>query len=149
MLKNVHPLLNADVLYALRAMGHGDDLVLVDRNFPSESVAQETSLGQVLRIDRPIVEVVAAVLQHYPLDTFVEDSVAVMQVVGEPDTVLPVQREIQAAVDATQEKQFPAMFIERFAFYERAKAAFAIIQTSEARFYGNVALRKGVLPPED
>ena len=146
MLKGVNPILNADVLYALRAMGHGDDLIIADTNFPSDSVAQETVLGHVLRIDRPAAEVVQAVLSLYPIDTFVDDAAARMEVVGEPDTILPVMEEVQAEVTAAGG---PIMIsVERFDFYDRAKQAYAVIQTGERRFYGCFALRKGVLPPE-
>ncbi|MEO0380728.1 MAG: RbsD/FucU domain-containing protein [Pseudomonadota bacterium] len=147
MLKGIDPILNADVLYALRAMGHGDDLIIADTNFPSDSVARETTLGEVLRIDRPAAEVVAAVLSLYPIDTFVDDAAARMEVVGEPDTILPVMQEVQAAVSAADG---PSMIsVERFAFYDRAKQAYAVIQTGERRFYGCFALRKGVIPPDD
>ena len=146
MLKGVNPILNADVLYALRAMGHGDDLIIADTNFPSNSVAQETVLGHVLRIDRPAAEVVQAVLSLYPIDTFVDDAAARMEVVGEPDTILPVMEEVQAEVTAAGG---PTMIsVERFDFYDRAKQAYAVIQTGERRFYGCFALRKGVIPPE-
>ena len=147
MLKGLDPILNADVLYALRAMGHGDDLIIADTNFPSDSVATETVLGQVLRIDRPAAEVVRAVLSVYPIDTFVDDAAARMEVVGEPDTLLPVMEEVQAQVSAVDGPTM--MGIERFAFYERAKQAYAVIQTGERRFYGCFALRKGVVPPDE
>jgi len=147
MLKGIDPVLNADVLYALRAMGHGDDLIISDTNFPADSIARETVLGEVLRIDRPAAEVVKAVLSLYPIDTFVEDAAARMEVVGEPDTLLPVMQEVQAEVTAAGG---PALLgAERFAFYDRAKAAYAVIQTAERRFYGCFALRKGVIGPED
>ena len=146
MLKGIDPILNADVLYALRAMGHGDDLIIADTNFPSDSVARETALGEVLRIDRPAAEVVRAVLSVYPIDTFVDDSAARMEVVDEPDTILPVMEEVQAAVDAVDGPRL--LGIARFAFYDRAKQAYAVIQTGERRFYGCFALRKGVVPPE-
>lgn len=147
MLKGIDPLLNADVLFALRSMGHGDDLIIVDTNFPSDSVARETVLGEVLRIDRPAAEVVKAVLSLYPIDTFVDDAAARMEVVDEPDTILPVMQEVQTEVSAADG---PTMIsIERFAFYERAKQAYAVIQTGERRFYGCFALRKGVVPPEE
>lgn len=147
MLKGIDPILNADVLYALRAMGHGDDLIIADTNFPSDSVARETVLGEVLRIDRPAAEVVRAVLSVYPIDTFVDDAAARMEVVGEPDTILPVMQEVQAEVAAVGGPN-PMMQIERYAFYERAKQAYAVIQTGERRFYGCFALRKGVVPPQ-
>lgn len=94
MLIGLNPLLNADVLYALRAMGHGDDLIIADTNFPSDSVARETVLGEVLRIDASAAEVVRAVLSLYPIDTFVEDAAARMEVVGAPNEILPVMQEV-------------------------------------------------------
>jgi L-fucose mutarotase len=148
MLKGIDPILNADVLYALRAMGHGDDLILCDTNFPAESVAQETALGELLRIDAPAARVARAVLSLYPLDSFVDDAAARMEIVGKPDEVAEVAREVQAEIDAAEGRPWPMIGIERFAFYERAKKAFAVIQTGERRFYGCFALRKGVIPPD-
>lgn len=148
MLKGINPLLNADVLRALRAMGHGDDLIIADTNFPSDSVARQTRIGKVLRIDRPAAEVVEAVLSVYPLDTFVDDSAARMEIVDAPDEVPPVQQEVQQKIDAAEGKSWPMMSIERFAFYERAKQAYCVIQTGERRFYGCFAFRKGVVPPD-
>ncbi len=149
MLKGINPLLNADVLQALRAMGHGDDLIISDTNFPADSIASETVLGTVLRIDASAAQVVAAILEHYPLDSFVDDSAARMEVVGEPDTILPVQEEVQAAIDNSQDKPWPMISVERFAFYERAKNAYCVIQTGERRFYGCFAFRKGVIGPDE
>lgn len=147
MLKGINPILNADVLQALRAMGHGDDLIIADTNFPSDSVARETTLGKVLRIDCSAADVANAVLSLYPIDTFVDDAAARMEVVGEPDTILPVMEEVQAEVSAAGG---PMMIgIERYAFYERAKKAYAVIQTDERRFYGCFAFRKGVVPPDE
>jgi L-fucose mutarotase len=147
MLKGLDPILNADVLYALRAMGHGDDLIICDTNFPADSVARQTVLGRVLRIDRPAAEVVRAVLSLYPIDTFVEDAAGRMEVVGEPETLLPVMQEVQAEVTAAGGPQM--IGIERYAFYDRARQAYAVIQTGERRFYGCFALRKGVIPPDE
>jgi L-fucose mutarotase len=146
MLKGIDPILNADVLYALRAMGHGDDLIISDTNFPADSVARETVLGQVLRIDRPAAEVVRAVLSVYPIDTFVDDAAARMEVVGEPDSILPVMEEVQSEVSAVGGPKM--ISVERYAFYERSKQAYAVIQTGERRFYGCFAFRKGVVPPD-
>ena len=148
MLKGIDPILNAEVLGALRAMGHGDDLILADTNFPAASVAARTVLGTLLRIDAPAARVTRAVLSIYPLDTFVEDAAARMEVVGAPDEVPEVQREVQAAVDAAEGRPWPMIGIERYAFYERAKQAYAVVQTGERRFYGCFAFRKGVIPPE-
>lgn len=147
MLKGINPLLNAEVLHALRAMGHGDDLIIADSNFPADSVARCTVLGRLLRIDRPAAEVVEAVLTVLPLDTFVEDAAARMEIVGAPDEIPPVQAEVQAGIDAVEGKPRPMLAIERFAFYERSRQAYAVIQTGERRFYGCFAFRKGVIPP--
>ncbi|WP_224543802.1 RbsD/FucU family protein [Mesorhizobium sp. CA16] len=148
MLKAINPLLNADVLQALRAMGHGDDLIIADTNFPSDSVARQTVLGKLLRIDATAAEVVKAVLSLYPLDTFVDDAAARMEIVGKPNEIPPVQREVQKEIDAAEGKPWPMISIERYAFYERSKKAYCVIQTGERRFYGCFAFRKGVVPPE-
>ena len=149
MLKGLDPLLNADVLHALRAMGHGDDLIICDTNFPADSVASETVLGSVLRIDAPAARVVRAVLSLYPLDTFVTDAAARMEVVGKPNEILPVMAEVQVEINRAEGRDWPMISVERYAFYERAKQAYAVIQTHERRFYGCFALRKGVIGPEE
>ncbi len=146
MLKGIDPLLNADVLYALRAMGHGDDLIIVDTNFPAEAISQHTVLGDVLRIDASAADVVRAILTLYPLDTFVDDTVSRMEVIGAPAQLEPVMQEVQAQVDVVGGPTMIAL--ERFAFYDRAKRAFAVIQTQERRLYGCFALRKGVVGPD-
>jgi L-fucose mutarotase len=149
MLKNIDPLLNADVLYALRAMGHGDELVITDTNFPADSVARQTMLSEVLRIDTPTAaEAVAAVLSLMPLDSFIDDAAMRMEIVDAPNDVPAVQQEVQAAIDKAEGKSWPMGSIERFAFYERAKKAYCVIQTGERRFYGCFILAKGVIPPD-
>lgn len=149
MLKGIHPLLNADVLYALRAMGHGDYLVLSDTNFPSDSIARHTALGQLLRIDAPTsAQAAAAVLSVMPLDSFIDDAAARMEVVGKPKEIPAVQKEVQKAIDAAEGKAWPLVGIERFAFYDKAKGAYAVIQTGERRFYGCFILTKGVISPD-
>lgn len=148
MLKGINPLLNADVLQALRAMGHGDDLIIADTNFPSDSVARQTVLGRLLRIDAPAADVVKAVLSLYPLDSFVDDAAARMEIVGKPDEIPAVQTEVQREIDAAEGKAWPMISVERYAFYERAKKAYCVIQTGERRFYGCFAFRKGVVPPD-
>ena len=147
MLKGIDPLLNADVLCVLRAMGHGDDLIITDTNFPSDSVARQTVYGSLLRIDASAADVVQAVLSLMPIDTFVDDAAARMEVVDEPKTILPVMTEVQDKVSAVDgpNRMLP---IERFSFYDRAKKAYAIIQTGERRFYGCFAFRKGVIGPD-
>lgn len=149
MLKGISPLLNADVLYALKSMGHGDMLVVVDTNFPAEAIARDTVYGDLLRIDNvPAADAVAAILSLMPLDTFIDDAATRMEVVGAPDEVPQVQAEVQAAIDKAEGKHWPLSAVERFAFYERAKDAYCIIQTGERRFYGCFTLTKGVIPPE-
>ncbi|UCI05386.1 RbsD/FucU family protein [Mesorhizobium sp. B1-1-8] len=148
MLKGINPLLNADVLQALRAMGHGDDLIICDTNFPADSVAKQTVFGKLLRIDAPAAEVAKAVLSLYPLDSFVNDGAARMEIVGKPTEIPPVQKEVQKEIDAAEGKNWPMISIERYAFYERAKKAYCVIQTGERRFYGCFAFRKGVIPPD-
>ncbi len=149
MLKGIDPLLNADILYALRAMGHGDDLIIADTNFPSDSVARQTVLGKLLRIDAVTAGRAAkAILSVMPLDAFVENPALRMEIVDKPNEVPPVQAEVQEAIDAAEGRAWPMGSIERFAFYERAKQAYCVIQTGERRFYGCFIFKKGVIPPE-
>jgi L-fucose mutarotase len=149
LLKNLDPLLNADVLHALRAMGHGDYLVLSDTNFPSDSVARKTVLGKLLRIDASCPRAARAILSVMPLDTFVEHAVFRMEVVGNPKDIQPVQKEVQAEIDKAEGKPWPMGSIERMQFYEVAKKAYCVITTAETRFYGCFVFTKGVIPPKD
>lgn len=149
MLKNIDPLLNAELLYALRAMGHGDDLVICDTNFPADSVARETVLGELLRIDGVSAgEAARAILSVMPLDAFVDEPALRMEIVGKPDEIPPVQAEVQEAIDQAEGKSWPMGSIERFAFYERARKAYCVVATGEGRFYGCFILKKGVIPPK-
>ena len=149
MLKGIDNRLNAEVLYALRAMGHGDTLVISDTNFPSDSIARETSYGELLRMDNLTAGAAAeAILSVLPLDTFVDDFAGRMEIVDDAATVAPVQAEVQAAIDAAEGRPRPMVGIERFDFYDRAREAYAVIQTGERRFYGCFIFRKGVIPPE-
>lgn len=149
MLKGIDNRLNAEVLRTLRAMGHGDVLVIADTNFPSDSIARATVLGELLRMDNlTAAEVTNAILSVLPLDTFVDDFAGRMEVVGEPDTIPPVQAEVQAEIDAAEGSPRPMISIERFAFYDMARESYAVIQTGERRFYGCFMFRKGVVPPE-
>ncbi|MDP6475066.1 MAG: RbsD/FucU family protein [Alphaproteobacteria bacterium] len=149
MLKGIDPLLNAELLHALRAMGHGDDLIIADANFPAQSIARQTVLGRLLRIDgASAAEAAAAVLSLMPLDSFIDDAAARMEVVGAPEEIPAVQSEVQAVIDAAEGKPWPLASLERHAFYARAKSAYCVIQTGERRFYGCFALTKGVIPPE-
>jgi L-fucose mutarotase len=149
MLKNIDPLLNADVLYALRAMGHGDELVISDTNFPADSVARQTVFGDLLRIDATAARVARAVLSVMPLDSFVDDAAMRMEIVGKAREIPPVQSEVQQEIDRAEGKPWPMGSIERMAFYERAKKAYCVIQSGERRFYGCFILKKGVIPPDE
>lgn len=149
MLKGIDPRLNAEVLGCLRAMGHGDVLILADTNFPSDSVARATVTGKLLRMDNlTSAQAAQAILSVMPLDTFVPDFAGRMEMVGAPAEIPPVQAEVQAEIDASEGSPRPMISIERFAFYDMARQAYAVIQTGERRFYGCFMLRKGVVPPE-
>ena len=150
MLKSINPLLNADVLYALAAMGHGDRLVVCDTNFPADSIARQTVLGRLLRIDNvSTAKAVEAILSVLPLDTFVDDAAVRMEIVGQPREVPPVQREVQTAIDRAEGRSWPLVGVERHAFYEKAKTAYCVIATGERRFYGCFLFSKGVIAPNE
>jgi L-fucose mutarotase len=145
MLKNIDPLLNADILHALAAMGHGDEVVICDANFPADSVARQTVRGQLLRMDGVSApRAVRAVLSVLPLDTFVDDPASRMEVVGDASAMPAVQREAQREIDDAEGRSVPFASVERFAFYERAKQAYCVIATGELRGYGCFIFKKGV-----
>jgi L-fucose mutarotase len=149
VLKGIDNRLNAEVLAALRAMGHGDVLIVADTNFPSDSVARATVTGRLLRMENlSSAQAVRAILSVLPLDTFVDDFAGRMEVVGAASEVPAVQAEVQAEVDLAEGRPRPMVGIERFAFYDIARKAYAVIQTGERRFYGCFMFRKGVIPPE-
>jgi len=101
MLKGLDPRLNAEVLHALAAMGHGDMLIVADTNFPADTIARQTVSGKLLRMDNlSAADTIEAILSVLPLDTFVEDFAARMEIVGHPDEIAPVQAEVQLAIDA-------------------------------------------------
>ena len=143
MLKGIPPILGPDLLYVLRAMGHGDEIAIVDANFPGDS-----SGPQLIRLDGvSATDVLDAVLTVMPLDTFVDEQAFGMEVVGDPNRREETHREFDALI----KKHEPGMslsMLERFAFYERVNGAYAIIQTGERRLYGNVLLKKGIVRPE-
>jgi L-fucose mutarotase len=144
MLKGIDPLLGPDLLHALAAMGHGDELAIVDANFPAAAMARR--LIRLDGVDAP--RALAAVLTVLPLDTFVKSPVSVMAVVGEPKRLPPPVRDFQPIVDRALGRKVRLAAVERFAFYERVQRAFAVLATGERRFYGNVILIKGVIGPK-
>src|SRR5437667_5947533 len=149
MLKSIHPILGADVLYALRAMGHGDELVICDMNFPADAIARQSVLKRLLRIDNVTAGRAArAILSVLPLDSFVDKPALRMEIVGKPDEVPPVQIEVQTEIDAAHGHPSPMGSIERFAFYELAKKSYCVIHTGQRRFYGCFIFKKGVIAPD-
>jgi L-fucose mutarotase len=143
MLKGLDPLLHADLLHVLRSMGHGDDLVIVDANFPAASMGARVVAMDGVSATRAL----EAVLSVMPLDDFVDEPCARMQVVDDPDAVPEICTEFQAIIDRAAGGRFRLASIERFAFYERARQAFALVRTGETRLYGNVLLKMGVVRP--
>ncbi len=143
MLKNLPPLLTPDLLHALASMGHGDEVAIVDANFPAARVAAVSGarLVQVAGADAPAL--LRAVLAVLPLDDFGPAAAWTMQVVGDSAAVPPPVADFQRVLRAAGERE--AVPLERFAFYERAEAAFAILRSGEQRRYGNLLLRKGVV----
>lgn len=124
-------------------MGHGDEIALVDANYPAESAGPP-----VIRLDGvEMNDLIEAVLTLMPLDTYVDDQAFAMEVVGDPNK----REQTHKDFDALVKKHEPGMklaLIERFAFYERVKGAYAIVQTGERRLYGNILLKKGIIRPE-
>lgn len=142
MLKGIDALISPDLLRALARMGHGDEIAIVDANFPAASVALQTAEGRPLRVDCDAIRALHAVLSLLPLDSFQPDPVVTMQVVGDPLAVPPVVAESQPLLAA---EGVQSASLERFAFYERARTAFVVLQTAESRVYGNFILRKGII----
>ena len=150
MLRNFDNRLNADVIRCLRAMGHGDDLIISDTNFPADSVARHTVTGELLRMDNlTAAEAIDAILSVMPLDDFIPEPVSRMQVVGDPGKLLPMQAEVHQISRESEGREVGMEALERFAFYEAAKQAFCVIRTADSGPYGCFLLKKGVitLPP--
>ncbi len=141
MLKNIDPLLTPDLLYVLRAMGHGDEIVIVDANYPAESAGP-----QVVRMDAlSAPQAMDVILTVLPLDSFVPDACVRMEVVGKPSKEQPIFDEFRALIAKHEGPNFKLHKLERYKFYERASQCFAIVATGERRLYGNVILKKGVI----
>lgn len=146
MLRGIDSLLTGDLLKILQDMGHGDELALVDRNFPADSVARHTVSGLLVRdegVDIPRMG--KAILSVYPLDTFVEEPILHMQVIGKPDERLAVHTDLLWAAEQAEGGKVKMGSIERFAFYERARECYAVIACGETRPYGCFLLKKGVI----
>ena len=143
MLKNIPPILGPDLLGILRAMGHGDEIAIVDANYPADSA------GPVLvRLDGiSATEVLDAVLTLMPLDDFVDEAAICMQVVGNAGKREPVMDAFEQIVQRHEPKMSLGS-MERFAFYDRVAKGYAIVQTGERRLYGNILLKKGIIRPD-
>jgi L-fucose mutarotase len=143
MLKGLDPFLSPDLLFVVAAMGHGDELAVVDANFPALNLAR-----RLVRLDgASSSRAVQAVLSLMPLDDFVEVPMAVIEVAGDPTAIPEPVLEIQQIANVIEGKVVACQALDRFAFYERAKSAFAIVATGETRLYGCVLLKKGVIRP--
>lgn len=141
MLRNLDPILSPDLLHVLRCMGHGDMIAIVDANFPAEGLGPHC-----IREDGSDASaILTAVLSVMPLDTYADDPAICMEVVGDAQTVPEAVGDFQNIVNETADAPRDITSIERFSFYERAKSAFAVVQTGERRLYGNIILTKGVI----
>ena len=144
MLKNIDPVLSPELLFTLRAMGHGDEIAIVDGNYPAQEHAR-----RLVRADgHDVTRLTDAILSVMPLDTFVDEPALRMEIVGNPHEIPKVQAEVQREIDRAEKTPMTLSSIERFAFYERAKKAYCVIQTGERRFYGCFIFKKGVVPPK-
>ena len=142
MLKGIPHILSPDLLHALQSMGHGDEITIVDGNYPGQSAGP-----RLIRADgHSGTDLLEAILSVMPLDDFVPDPVVVMQVVGDAGQRPPVVVEYEKIVTRF-EPAVKLTSLERFAFYKRANVGYAMVQTGEQRLYGNIILKKGVIRP--
>lgn len=142
MLKGIDPIVSPDLLFVLAQMGHGDELAIADANFPAASMGK-----RVVRADgHSATAVLAGVLQLFPLDSFVEAPAAVMRRVDKPDEDAPIWTQFQKLLDGAEARHILVERVERFDFYARAQRAFAVVATGERALYGNLILKKGVIP---
>lgn len=144
MLKGIPKILSPELLKVLCEMGHSDRLVIADGNFPSESMGKN---AKVIRCDgHGVPELLEAILTVFPLDTYVETPVSLMQVMPGDNVETPIWDEYKEIVSRFDERGEKAIGqIERFAFYDEAKTAYAIIATGESALYANIMLQKGVV----
>ncbi|HXW19070.1 MAG TPA: RbsD/FucU domain-containing protein [Roseiarcus sp.] len=143
MLKGLDPLLSPDLLYVLRAMGHGDELAIVDANYPASSAGPEA-----VRLDAAsATEALDAILSVMPLDDFVPEACWVMAPVEKAANEPTIFAEFRSVVTKREGDKFKLAALERFEFYARAKQSFAIVATGERRLYGNIILKKGIIRP--
>lgn len=146
MLKGIDQRLSAEVVHILMLMGHGDDLVICDVNHPAATIAAATTHGRLVDMAGcDIPTATRAILSLMPLDTFVDAPITRMQVVGDATAEMPIFARMQAVADSAEGRPVGMQALERFAFYEAAKQAFAIIRTADSGPYGCFILKKGVI----
>ncbi|UXN03528.1 MULTISPECIES: RbsD/FucU family protein [unclassified Bartonella] len=146
MLKGLDVALSAELLNVLMAMGHGDEIVICDANYPSTSMAKYTTHGKIINMAGcELPRAVEAILSVMPLDTFVDVPIFRMEVVGEAEKIMPIHTTIQAVIDKAEGKAIKIGSLERFEFYEASKKAFAIVRTSDLSPYGCFILKMGVI----
>jgi L-fucose mutarotase len=144
MLKHIDPLLSPELLHALRAMGHGDEIAIVDANYPSSSAGPT-----LIRADGSnTTRMLEAILSVMPLDEFVPCAAFHMQVVDKPDKEMPIFAEFREMLRRHEPTVASLEGIERFAFYQRVRGVFAVVVTGERRLYGNIILKKGIIRPD-
>ena len=150
MLKGIDPRLSAEIVHVLMLMGHGDDLLICDVNHPAAAIAADTTYGRLIDMSGCDLPTAArAILTLMPLDSFVPAPITRMQVVGDPARELPLFARIQDVAEAAEGRPIQMQAVERIAFYDAARRAFAVIRTSDSGPYGCFILKKGVidLPP--
>jgi L-fucose mutarotase len=143
MLKNLSPVLGPELLYTLRAMGHGDEIAIVDGNYPADNAGPE----RVIRADgHDAVRLLDAILSVMPLDDMVPVAAIRPNVPGKPDHLEPVMEDLASMV-AKHEPNMKLVGVEPAVFYERVRKSYAVVASSERRLYGNIVLKKGVVRP--
>lgn len=141
MLKNIPKILSPELVKILMEMGHGDEIVIADGNFPSETIGQ-----RVVRCDgHGVPELLDAIMKLFPLDTYTDKPVMLMEVVKGDPVVPTIWDEYKEIINKYEPENCKIEMIERFAFYERAKTAYAVVATGEEAIYANIILKKGVV----
>lgn len=141
MLKGIPEVISPELMFALMNMGHGDEIVIADGNFPADTNAQ-----RLVRADgHDVCSILKAVIQFFPLDAFAEDNAVIMEVV-DPNAPKPeIWKEFKEILSIAEGKEVKLTPIERFSFYDRAKKAYCVVATSEKRIYANIIIKKGVV----
>lgn len=145
MLYHIPSIITPELLYAMRAMGHGDELLITDANFPATSHGRECIRLSGVNSS----EALSAILTLLPIDTFIENPFVIMEAVDNPEITPPTVEDFTEIIRQKTSHTSSLTGLERFAFYKRAKTAFVIIQTSDIRPYANIMIKKGVINHAD